>query len=76
MIVPTRPLRLSSRRKAVLVDEAVVEELLARIRAAGKTVWPRDIKLAARAVREGKRAVLLAGGSVVYVTGPPQAAGR
>ncbi len=32
-----------------------------------RTVWPRDIELASRAVIEGKQAVLLGSGSVLYV---------
>lgn len=29
--------------------------------------WPRDFELAAKAIREGRRAVPLAGGSILYV---------
>ena len=46
---------------------------LAWLREAGKPVWPRDIELAEKAVAENKRAVLLGEGSVLYVSGPPQA---
>ena len=67
MNVHTRPVCLSP------LDVATANMLLARIRAAGKTVWPRDEALAAWAVRAGKRAVLLGGGSVLYVNAPPQA---
>lgn len=42
-------------------------QLLTRIAGAGKTVWPRDVELASRAVIEGKRAVLLDEHSVLYV---------
>ena len=48
---------------------------LAWLREAGKPVWPRDIELAAKAVAENRRAVRLAGGCVLYVNAPPQAAG-
>ena len=56
------------------VDAAAANKLLAGIWVAGKTVWPRDIELAARAVAEGRRAVLLGEGSVLYVNSPPQLA--
>ena len=50
------------------VTEAAVEELLDRTARAGKTVWPRDIELAVKAMAENRRAVLLGGGSVLYVS--------
>ncbi len=67
MKVNTRPLCLSP------LDEAGAQELLERTARAGKTVWPHDIKLAAKAVREGRWAALLGDGSVLYVSERPQA---
>ena len=32
-----------------------------------RSFWPRDLELAAKAIREGRRAVPLAGGSILYV---------
>ena len=55
------------------LTEAQARELLERTARAGP-VWPRDIELAAKAVHEGKRAVLLGGGSVLYVKGRTDAA--
>jgi len=71
VIAPATP-RLSSAR-LMLVDELTAELLLARTQQAGLTVWPHDIKLAAKAVREGRWAVLLGDGSVLYVSERPQA---
>ncbi len=49
------------------LTEAQARELLERTARTGP-VWPRDIELAAKAVHEGKQAVLLGGGSVLYVS--------
>ena len=55
-------------RLSAPLDEAGAREVLERQARAGKTVWPADIRAAALAVREGKRAVLLGDGSVLYVS--------